>query len=132
MQLKALVTFSILFSNISCKAQSISDWKKATDWRIYKTRDLNAFKLNIEELNKIESTNGDSIGVYIQNAVVVKNEPIWKGIFIASCKVSGSIKKVIFSNYGGFFYDPEHKQYYLMEEDVRKQLLEYLKRKITD
>lgn len=132
MQLKLFVTFSILIVNFSCKSQSISDWKKASDWKIYKTRDLNAFKLSIEELKSIENTEADTIGVYIQNAEKVNSEPIWKGIFIASCKVNGTVRKVIFSNYGGFFYDPEQKQYYLVEEGLRKQLLEYLKRKISD
>lgn len=127
-----VLTITVTFSIIACQSQERIEWKQASEWKLYKLTDVNSFAISETDLKKKENLSIDSLQYFIANAQPLKSNcaPVWKDFFITSCQVNGKFRKVIFSSYGGFFYDG--KNYYAVKEENRKPLVEYLENKAFD
>lgn len=52
---------------------------------------------------------------------------VWMGLYIATCEMEDKkFRKIIISNYGGFFYDQLTKRYYELPTELKTQWLEFL------
>ena len=50
----------------------------------------------------------------------------WMGGYIATCEYDGMLRKVVFSNYGGFFFDQTTGGYYQLPEGKIDDWLSFL------
>lgn len=57
----------------------------------------------------------------------IEKYSLWMGLYIATCEMEDKkIRKIIISNYGGFFYDQLTKRYYELPSELKDQWLSFL------
>lgn len=128
----AVIISTIVFLS-SCKSQEKVNWGEAREWKLYKITDVHSFSISDKELKKRDFFSADSLQNLLQDATPMKKgNPVWKDFFITSCQVKGEFRKVILSNYGGFFYDAKTKNYYEIKEEDKKPLIAYLEGKLFE
>ncbi|WP_127127894.1 hypothetical protein [Pseudoflavitalea rhizosphaerae] len=116
-----------------CKSQEKANWSEAKEWRLYKITDVRSFSISEKEMKKKDFISADSLHYFLQDAAPLKvDDPVWKSFFFTSCQINGKFRKVIISNYGGFFYDAKSKKYYEIKEENKKWVIEYLEDKLFE
>ena len=96
-------------------AQEVN-WQKATNWTIYNVQNKNIWNLPVDSLAKYSHTelNNDTMRLFMRNSTALspKANPIWMGLYSATCEIDHQKRKIEISTYGGFFYDDYGKRYY--------------------
>ena len=110
-------------------AQEVN-WQKATNWTIYNVQNRNIWSLPVDSLAQFSHTklNNDSMRLFLANITVIspKENPIWMGLYAATCIVDNIKRKIEISTYGGFFYDDYGKKYYQIPPNIQKDWLNFL------
>jgi hypothetical protein len=108
-----LVLCLLLYRGIaSCQIQ----WDKAADWTLYGYQGSRMFKIPLDSLSSFDTLhlNKDTVKSYLETTRILdsKNQGLWLGGYITTCKLDGKLRIIDFSNYGNFFYDEKSKTYY--------------------
>ena|SRR5580692_57866 len=124
----------LLLTNVAL-CQSV-DWKSANHWQLYSIHSHGALNYSLDSLKKFKNVdlNSDSMQSFLRNAEPLpdENTPLWMGYYLTTCQFgNATIRKVIISSYGGFFYDETSKKYYEIPIDIRTQWLNYISEKYT-
>ena len=136
-----LVT-STLFSIVLYLQQAIAQnsqptvqdvsWAKARNWKIYSLPGKQAAKFPTDTLKhfKSKTLEEDSMRVYLANIKPIESTygAVWQGYIIGTCELDNAVRKIIFSTYGGFFFDPASRRYFEIPDDLglRKEWHAYL------
>lgn len=137
MRLSCLIVFVLLIAfQMEAAAQPV-DFSKATDWKIYDVPKRSAFRIPTDSLKFFKSIRLEDGKVegFLKQLTSVPQEKnyAWMGLYVASCRLgSDSLRKVIFSNYGGFIYDASTKSYYELPESIRQEWLTYINDNLTE
>jgi len=108
-------------------------WAKASNWKIYSTNDKKAALYSIDTLTNFKSKklSDDSMRSYLIDVARIEGQygVVWQGYIVGSCELDHVTRKIIFSIYGGFFFDPTTGQYFEIENDLqlRKDWHAYLR-----
>jgi len=107
------------------------NWREAKVWRIYAIRSRDAFTCSVDTLSLVPSLSlsVDSMKRLLANAVPMAEAktPVWMGSYVSTCLfTNGTLKKIVISTYGGFFYDEMERKYYQLPPDLRAEWLNYL------
>jgi hypothetical protein len=114
------------------------DWLKTSHWKVYSIRSRQAAGFPTDTLSNFPSARlkYDSMQTFLAHVMPVdtKSGVMWQGYIVGTCELENVTRKIIFSVYGGFFFDPETKQYYEIENDLQlrkewhKYIMDVLKR----
>lgn len=120
----------ILFETHICVGQDVN-WKNARNWKLYNIQDKAGFKYSLDTLNSFQSINlkNEIMQTFMSNVSEWPKEKysMWMGLFIATCETEDKkLRKVIISNYGGFFYDQLTMRYYELPDELKSPWLELL------
>ena len=124
--MKTLVLLTLLF--FYGLPHQIS-WKNAKDWRIYKMPSYIGLRVSLDSLPayKYKSLDIDRMSIFLKNLQEIKNiNPVWTGLYVASCELDNKKRKLLFSRYGGFFFDESSKSYYQIPENLRQEWIDFL------
>ena len=129
-----LLTFIVV--NHETHAQAI-EWSKTNKWRLYDVEERKGFQYSADTLKYFKSIGlGDSeVKEYLKKAVLLPKETsyAWMGLYVATCEIEpNKVKKIVFSTYGGFLYDPLTKYYYELPESLRKEWIDFLADKAAE
>jgi hypothetical protein len=112
------------------KSHEPTSWDSTVNWRIYKLADFKTvFRIPSDSLIYFESAalNDDSIHRFLSGASKFQGDHTWMGCYLVSYKMPDeSVRKVIISHYGGFFYAPHEHTFYQIEDAQKKEWLDYL------
>lgn len=121
--------FMILFLPFA-KAQDIN-WQTAQHWRLYKIPVRTGFSVSTDSLSSFKSIelDTDKMKTFLAEAHPISTESYaWMGLYVASYELKDQKRrKILFSTYGGFFYDETTDKYFQVTQEVRNQWLQYLK-----
>lgn len=124
----------LLLSKVAL-CQSV-DWKSANHWQLYSIHIHGALNYSVDSLKRFKNVDlrSDSMQSFLRNVEPLSDEntPLWMGYYVTTCQFQdGTVRKVIISSYGGFFYDERSKKYYVLPIDIRTQWLNYISEKYT-
>lgn len=98
------------------------NWAKSTNWKIYSLPGKKAANFPIDTLKnfKSKSLEQDSMRLYLANVRPIESTygAVWQGYIVGTCEIDHAIRKIIFSTYGGFFFDPASSRYFELPEDL--------------
>src|SRR6478735_7154402 len=126
-----LISFFVLLSLISQGQVKELNWQNSRNWKMYDIHDRAGFRYSIDTLRNFKNADmGDEkVIAFLKNVIYLPNEKsaVWMGLYIATCELEDKkIRKILLSNYGGFFYDELTKQYYELPEINRNEWIEFL------
>lgn len=122
--------FLILLIVISFQAtQNPIKWEVANNWRIYKMPSHIGLRISLDSMPIYKSMpiESDRLRTYMKNIQEIKNvNPVWTGLYVGSCELNNIKHKILFSRYGGFFFDDNSKRYYQISEELREDWINFL------
>lgn len=125
-KMKTLALLTILFLyNLTYQIR----WEDAKDWKIYKMPSYIGLRVSLDSLPafKYNSLDIDQMRIFLKNLQEIKNiNPVWTGLYVASCELNNTKRKILFSRYGGFFFDERSKSYYQIPENLRQNWINFL------
>ena len=134
----AVLTFRISTKNkvvVQRRHQSMS-WDSTLNWKIYKLAAFKTvFRVPADSLAFFESgpLNDDSVHHFLSGVSKISGGHDWMGCYLVSYELPDhTIRKVIISHYGGFFYAPQEHSFYQIEAMQQKEWLEYLSDKYVN
>ncbi|MEO5894064.1 MAG: hypothetical protein ABIQ31_27655 [Ferruginibacter sp.] len=130
---KLIVFLVVLVLTVKLNAQNI-DWKNATNWQLYNTREIAAFDFTLATLKEFRSIplNLDTMQAFLEKTEQWPKEKysMWSGLYVVTCELpNAGTRNIEISVYGGFFYDDKTKRYYQLPLEIRNDWLEYLSNK---
>lgn len=124
--MKPLVLLTILsFFNLPSQIR----WENAKDWKIYKMPSHIGLRVSLDSLSiyKNQLLDIDRMRTFLKTLQKIKNiNPVWTGLYVASCELDNTKRKILFSRYGGFLFDESSKSYYQIPENLRQNWLNFL------
>lgn len=124
--MKSFVLFAILlFSN----SQDQIRWENAKNWRLYKMPSYTGLRISLDSLPSYKNISLDveRMRMFLNHVQRIKNiNPVWTGLYVASCDLDNKKRKLLFSRYGGFFFDENSKSYYQIDENLRQEWINFL------
>jgi hypothetical protein len=112
--MKIQIILYLLLSTVIASCQI--HWEKASDWTLYGYQGSRMFKISLDSLNSFDTLklNQDTVRSYLATTKILnpKDQGVWMGGYLTTCKLDGKLRKIDFSNYGNFFYDEKSKTYY--------------------
>jgi hypothetical protein len=126
--MKSQIILCLLLSSgiASCQIH----WEKTSEWTLYGYQGSRMFKISLDSLKSFDTLklNQDTVTSYLTNALVLdsKNQGVWMGGYITTCRLDGKLRKIAFSNYGNFFYDEKSKTYYQLSRSKSEAWNSYL------
>ena len=121
---------STLSGAVKQKPQQTTNWDSTSNWKIYKLANFKAiFRIPADSLSYIESRplSDDSVHTYLSGVSKLSSNPTWMGCYLLSYEMPDkSIRKVIISRYGGFFYLQKEFSYYQLDAMLQKDWTDYL------
>ena len=112
--MKIQIILYLLFSTVIASCQI--HWEKTSDWTLYGYQGSQMFKIPLDSLSSFDTLNlnQDTVTSYLTNSRILdsKDQGVWMGGYLTTCKLAGGLRKIDFSNYGNFFYDEKSKTYY--------------------
>jgi hypothetical protein len=126
--MKIFLTTGLLLSVLasSCQIQ----WDKTSTWRLYRYQGNELSNLSLDSLHSLQyiPLAQDSVNYYLSQAQIKHAKPgtRWMGGYIATCASEGTLRKVVLSNYGGFFYDQQANAYYQLPSEKIDDWLSFL------
>lgn len=115
----------------SARYLHLTSWDSTKNWRIYKLQKFNqVVRMPADSLRFLEgiSLNDDSMHGFLSSCKKLSaTNPAWMGCYLASYESSGAqIKKVIISQYAGFFYSEYDNSFYEVDSEDQQQWLSFL------
>ena len=105
-------------------AQSL-DLRKCHDWKVYRYNKRDAASLSTDSLETLRSQKLDdqSARFFFVSADTIDKfrTPVWMGMIVGSCRFRDTTRLIIFSTYGGFFWDKDSKRYYQISREKLQQ-----------
>ncbi len=125
-----LLVLLILIGIEVCYGQEVI-WKNSKNWKLYNIINKAGFTYSLDTLVSFQSTDlSNQTMQYFMNDISEwpkEKYSLWMGLFIATCELEdGKRRKIIISNYGGFFYDQITKRYYELPPKLQDQWIELL------
>jgi hypothetical protein len=91
-----------------------------THWKIYKYNGRNAAGLSVDSLKNLPNIEiaEQTSRFFFGSADTLDrfNTPVWMGMIVGSCCLDGKARVIIFSPYGGFYWDKQGNQYFQVEK----------------
>lgn len=114
----------------SCFSQTIN-WKQANNWQLYNIRSKAGFNYPLDTLTNFKHITLDSsiMSEFLNNVTLVSNNRpvLWQGLYVASCEMPDKKKrKIIFSNFGGFFWDDNTQRHFELADTLKTRWHTYL------
>ncbi len=124
-----LVLFTLIKFDV-CSGQEVI-WKNSKNWKLYNIINKAGFTYSLDTLVSFQSTDlsNQTMHTFTNDISEWPKEKysLWMGLYIATCELEdGKPRKIIISNYGGFFYDQLTKRYYELPIELKDQWLEFL------
>jgi hypothetical protein len=118
-----ILTISLFFW-ISCSQAQQVNWKQTRHWKIYALNKAAALSYPADTLNQFKHIELDdsTMSTFLSEASLLpkKKYAAWMGFYMTTYETPGhDLRKVILSNYGGFFFDSFSKRYYELPESLR-------------
>ena len=132
MNKKALLIFFFVLLTVITKGQVKElNWQNSRNWKIYDIHDRAGFRYSVDTLQNFRNADmgDDKVRLFLKNAAYLPNEKsgVWMGLYVATCELEDKkTRKILLSNYGGFFYDELTKQYYELPVSKRNDWMEFL------
>lgn len=125
-----LLILLILVGIEVCYGQE-ENWKNSKNWKLYNIINKAGFTYTLDTLVSFQSTDlsNQTMHTFMNDISEWPKEKysLWMGLYIATCELEdGKPRKIIISNYGGFFYDQLTKRYYELPTELKDQWLEFL------
>jgi hypothetical protein len=126
--MKLILIFSLLITALfpSCQVH----WNRTSHWKLYRYQGNELFTIPLDSLHFLQNIPlaQDSMDHYLSEVKIKhpKAATRWMGGYIATCLSDGDLRKIVFSNYGGFFYDQKTGGYYQVPTDEIDDLLSFL------
>jgi hypothetical protein len=122
---RTIITLLLIFSFIAGTTQSIN-WKQTQHWKLYSLNRTPALKYPADTLSnfKYVALGDSSVIEFLSHSKLLPKTmyAAWMGFYIGSYETNDRrLSKVIFSNYGGFFYESFTKRYYEIPENLREK-----------
>jgi len=113
-KMKIILISGLLMSVLTTSCQV--NWNKTSNWTLYRYQGHGLFSISIDSLHSFQNIplSQDSIQFFLSQVAIKhpRANTQWMGGYIVTCQIEGSLRKVVISNYGGFFYDQLTKSYY--------------------
>lgn len=126
--MKILLISSLLISVLTSSCQV--HWDKTSEWKLYRYQGNELFSISLDSLHSLQKIplSQDSINNYLSQVTIKhpKAATHWMGGYIATCQSNGGLRKVVLSNYGGFFYDQKANAYYQLPTEKIDDWLSFL------
>ena len=126
--MKTLLILSLLISVLTSSCQV--HWDKTTDWKLYRYQGNDLFSISLDSLHSFQNIPlaQDSMNNYLSGVAIKhpKAATHWMGGYIATCQSDVGLRKVVLSNYGGFFYDQKAGAYYQLPTEKIDDWLSFL------
>lgn len=132
MNAKALLISIFVLLNLISKSQVKEiNWQNSRNWKIYNIHDRAGFRYSVDTLQNFKNVEmGDEkVRAFLKSATYLPDDKtcVWMGLYVATCELEDrKTRKVLLSNYGGFFYDELTKHYYELPEPRRNDWIEFL------
>lgn len=111
--------------------QSQINWQKTTHWRLYRITEKALFSVSVDSLNLFKSypLRLDSIVDFLDsvNPLPVDVEPLWMGGQVATCVYDGKMRKILISDYAGYFYDQSSGTFFQLSAKKKDDWMDYIK-----
>jgi hypothetical protein len=105
-------------------------WQKTSNWKLYKINDSVMFSISADSLNLFKNyqLQSDSIINFLDGVVTLPKVQgaAWMGGVVASCVYAGKVRKILISDYGGFFYDQESGNFFQLPAQVKDDWMRYI------
>lgn len=129
-QLVAIVICSFCGLSLA-KAQTLTDWSKTKNWKLYKIQDNMAFNYSPDTLQHFSQVAlaMDLLTPMLQQVTPLKSQeaPLWMGFYVVSFEdQNGQTRKAEVSMYGGFLYEDASKKYFVVPEAIRRSWLDFM------
>ena len=126
--MKTILVLLLIFVALTSTAQM--DWKKTSNWKIYKIPESIIFIVRIDSLNRLRSRpiRQDSLTNYLEMSTILADSinPVWMGGWVATYEYKGQVHKIQISAYGSFSYDQSSGKYYQIPVDLREEWMSYI------
>jgi hypothetical protein len=105
--------------------------KEGADWRVYSPTKASNSAISLDSLSSISfaTLRADSVKMFLHDISIIskEREPVWMGMWVGSYLSSkGERRKVLISEYGGFFLDTKSGIYFSISKDERKNWMNYI------
>ena len=128
--MKTILLLLLIFVALTSTAQI--DWKRTSDWKIYKIPESIIFKVRIDSLNRLGSRplRRDSVTSFLEMSTILADsiKPVWMGGWVVTYEYKGHAHKIQISAYGSFFYDQSSAKYYQIPVELREEWMSYINR----
>jgi hypothetical protein len=125
---RALFTLYILFLGNQAFCQAIN-WNETKNWKLYSVFANEALNYSLDSIDRIISIplSNDTIQIFLSNCEAWPKDKssFWMSAYLCTYELGGKMRKITISNYGGFFFDYETKQYYQIKEELKDEWLSY-------
>lgn len=128
----AFCCFAIIMLSVIqiCYGQDVI-WKNSKNWKLYNIINKNGFTYSIDTIMSFQSIelSNQMMNTFMNDVSEwpIEKYSLWMGLYIATCEMEDKkIRKIIISNYGGFFYDQLTKRYYELPSELKDQWLSFL------
>jgi hypothetical protein len=126
--MKILLISSLLISVLTSSCQV--HWEKTTNWKLYRYQGNELFSISLDSLYSFQyiPLAQDTMDNYMSQVKIKypKAATRWMGGYVATCQSDGGLRKVVLSNYGGFFYDQKANAYYQLPSEKIDDWLSFL------
>jgi hypothetical protein len=126
--MKSIIIACLLLSAFMASCQV--HWDQASDWTLYSYQGHRLFKIPVDSLSLYDHQpmNQDSMATFVKSAKILDTKAplVWMGGYVATCNISGSLRKVELSIYGGYFYDEKTSQYYQLPPEKAEAWISFL------
>lgn len=131
-----IIVFSVAYTShrmpdSHMQNRGMSHWDSTRNWRIYKLQNLRkVVRIPVDSLKLIDNTplNDDSMHSFLSTSRKLTVEgPAWMGCYLVSYEdPNGQVRKVIISQYAGFFYSEAQNSYFEIEASAQQEWLHFL------
>ena len=109
-------------------------WANTKHWKMYALNDSRrVFSIPPDSVRLLPGVplGDDSMHILLNTAKLlhVPSSPAWMGSYLTSCEdEKGAFMKIIVSQYGGFFLNSADGNYYMIDNSLSRQWLNYMRR----
>jgi len=111
-------------------SQEPINWQKTSHWQLYKINDRVMFSISTDSLKLFKNyqLQPDSIMNFLNGIIQLpKIQGVaWMGGVLASCVYDGKVRKILISDYGGFFYDQASGNCFQLPTQVKDDWMVYI------
>jgi hypothetical protein len=120
---------AILVLVIGC-GQSQVNWQQASNWRLYRVTGNAIFSISVDSLSRLKSypLRTDSMAGLLDSVgqLPADVKPAWMGGKVATCICNGKTRKILISDYAGYFYDQLSGTYFQLSPQKKDEWMDYI------